>query len=141
VRVDSGVTAGSEVSVYYDPMIAKLSAWALDRPQAIERLRRALGEYVVQGLTTNVRYLGRVLDHADFRNGNYDTNFLAKRAKELATPPDLELEEAALLGAAVRVFHRDQERARQILGQRSAGGEGWRSVVRGGSIGRGGWRR
>jgi acetyl-CoA carboxylase biotin carboxylase subunit len=141
VRVDSGVTAGSEVSVYYDPMIAKLSVWAPERPQAIERLRRALGEYVVQGITTNVRHLSRVLDHADFRSGVYDTNFLSRRAKELGTAPDPDLEEAALLGAAVRAFRRDQERARQILAPRSGGSDGWRSLGRAAALGRGGWRR
>src|SRR5262249_17833530 len=66
-RDDGGVYPGYTVPIYYDPMISKLSAWAPDRPQAIERLRRALAEYVVTGISTNLQYLRRVLDHDDFR--------------------------------------------------------------------------
>ena len=137
VRDDSGVYAGVSVPIYYDPMISKLSAWAPDRPQAIERLRRALGEYVVQGITTNVRYLRRVLGHPDFRSGQYDTNFLVRRAADLATPPDPALEEAALLAAAAHAYHRDEERVRQLAGARSPDSIGWRQAGRQSALRRG----
>jgi acetyl-CoA carboxylase biotin carboxylase subunit len=88
IRDDGAVYPGYVVPIHYDPMISKLSAWAPSREQAIERLRRALAEYVVTGIATNVRYLRRVLGHPDFRSGNYDTNFLSARAKDLLSPPD-----------------------------------------------------
>ena len=88
--------------IYYDPMISKLSAWAPDRPQAIERLRRALAEYVVTGISTNLQYLRRVLDHDDFRRGDYDTGFLAVRAKELLPIRDPADELPAAVAAALR---------------------------------------
>src|SRR5688572_9171103 len=63
VRDDSGVFAGYTVPNFYDPMISKLSVWAPTRPEAIARAQRALGEYVVKGITTNIRYLKAILAH------------------------------------------------------------------------------
>src|SRR5947207_2428953 len=83
VRNHCGVESGSEVPRYYDPMIGKLACWAPTRAQAIARLRRALGETVVKGITTNVAYLKRVLDLDEFRGGDYDTGLLAHAADRL----------------------------------------------------------
>jgi len=77
VRNDAGVCAGAEVSVFYDPMIAKLCAWGRDRPEAIARMRRALHEYVVTGVKTSLPFHRRVLDNAVFQSGRYDTGFIA----------------------------------------------------------------
>ncbi|MFN2442474.1 MAG: acetyl/propionyl/methylcrotonyl-CoA carboxylase subunit alpha [Thermoanaerobaculia bacterium] len=87
IRVDSGIAAGSEVSVRYDPMLAKLVAWGESRELAIDRLRRALGELVLLGTKTNVSWLRRVLDHPSFREGEVHTHFLADFEADL-TPPD-----------------------------------------------------
>ena len=103
VRDDGGVYPGYTVPIYYDPMISKLSAWAPNRAHAIERLRRALSEYVITGITTNVRWLRHVLDHQDFRSGHYDTNFLTQRAAELSPAPDPALADIAALAAALEV--------------------------------------
>ena len=73
VRDDSGVYSGYTVPTMYDPMISKVSVWAPSRPEAIARMRRALAEYVVKGITTNIRYLHAILAHPDFIGGNYDT--------------------------------------------------------------------
>jgi acetyl-CoA carboxylase biotin carboxylase subunit len=141
VRDDGGVYPGSTVSVYYDPMISKLSVWAPDRPQAIERLRRALSEYVVRGITTNVRWLRRVLDHAEFRSGKYDTSYLTRRAAELNTAPDPELAETALLAAAAYAFERDEERARELARHRSPESPAWKQAGRLGAFSRRGGQR
>ena len=80
VRVDCGVTAGSTVSPHYDSMIAKLVVWAPDREQAIARMRRALGELVVEGrgmATTRELHLA-ITDHPVFREGRHDTGFLER---------------------------------------------------------------
>jgi acetyl-CoA carboxylase, biotin carboxylase subunit len=111
VRDDSGVYTGWVVSPYYDPLISKLLAWAPTRAQAIERLIRALGEYVVHGIATNVAYLAAALDHPAFRSGEYDTGFCARFAKDLVRPPDPALEEVALVAAAIEAHRRDGEEA------------------------------
>ncbi len=80
VRVDCGVRAGSTVSPHYDSMIAKLVVWAPDRDQVIARMRRALGEMVVEGrgvATTRDLHLA-VMDHPVFRAGTHDTGFLER---------------------------------------------------------------
>jgi acetyl-CoA carboxylase, biotin carboxylase subunit len=76
VREDRGVNEGGEVSVHYDPMISKLVAWAASRPEAIERMRRALLEYQILGVRTNIPLLLFIIQHEVFRRGDYTTHFL-----------------------------------------------------------------
>jgi len=76
VRVDSGVQAGDEVGVHYDPMIAKLVAWDHDRPAALRRLHAALGEFEVAGLTTNISFLSRVTAHRAFAKAHEEPGLL-----------------------------------------------------------------
>jgi 3-methylcrotonyl-CoA carboxylase alpha subunit len=87
VRVDTGITAGSEVSVHYDPMLAKLIVVAEDRPAAIERLRAALDAFAVLGVATNTRLLRAIADNADFQAGNATTAFLETHDMSAATQP------------------------------------------------------
>jgi acetyl/propionyl-CoA carboxylase alpha subunit len=77
IRVDAGVETGDEISIYYDPMIAKLCAHGMDRNQAIERLRRAIDEYVIQGVETTLDFGRFVLDHPAFVSGKFDTGFVS----------------------------------------------------------------
>jgi acetyl-CoA carboxylase biotin carboxylase subunit len=79
LRVDSGVTAGSEVSTYYDPMIAKVICWGPDRAHAIARMEAALGGIKVEGIRTNISFHQRILGNAYFRRGEIDTHFLERR--------------------------------------------------------------
>lgn len=76
IRIDSSVYQGYEIPVHYDPMIGKLIVWATKREYAIERMRRALYEYKVIGLVTNIRYLRRIIDVPQFKKGCYDTSFI-----------------------------------------------------------------
>jgi acetyl-CoA carboxylase biotin carboxylase subunit len=101
VRDDSGVTAGSVISVYYDPMISKLCTWGADRPAAIERMRRALDEYQVGGIRTNLAFHRLVLRHPAFLAGDYDTGFIDRHKAELTPPPpgEAEREQAAIAAA------------------------------------------
>src|SRR5438876_544995 len=82
VRVDSGVVAGGVVPVEYDPLLAKISAWAPDRTVAVRRLRAALEETVVLGPTTNLPFLLDVLGHPAFLAGDTHTGFLAEHLPE-----------------------------------------------------------
>jgi acetyl-CoA carboxylase, biotin carboxylase subunit len=114
VRDDSGVYAGYTVPTAYDPMISKLSVWAPTRLEAIARMRRALGEYVVKGIATNLRYLRAVMEHPDFIKGDYDTSFLPKHHAALTAPADGALAEAALLASVVHARQRDLRRMRTL---------------------------
>ncbi len=83
VRVDTGVEAGSEVTPFYDPLIAKLAVWHESRPLAIARALRALGEYYVGGIKTNLALHRAVLAHPEFAAGRYDTGFLERHRSEI----------------------------------------------------------
>jgi 3-methylcrotonyl-CoA carboxylase alpha subunit len=87
VRVDTGVRAGDEISVYYDPMIAKLIVWDQDRASALRRLRLALAEYEIAGLTTNVAFLGNIAAHPSFAACEIDTGFIERHREALIPPP------------------------------------------------------
>eukprot|EP00008_Paramoeba_atlantica_P010577 CAMPEP_0201491700 /NCGR_PEP_ID=MMETSP0151_2-20130828/30868_1 /ASSEMBLY_ACC=CAM_ASM_000257 /TAXON_ID=200890 /ORGANISM="Paramoeba atlantica, Strain 621/1 / CCAP 1560/9" /LENGTH=706 /DNA_ID=CAMNT_0047878181 /DNA_START=243 /DNA_END=2363 /DNA_ORIENTATION=- len=76
LRIDSGIREGSEISMYYDPMISKLVTWGKDRPEAMERMRKALDCYKIRGLNHNLCFLRAVLDHPRFIEGNYNTKFI-----------------------------------------------------------------
>jgi acetyl-CoA carboxylase biotin carboxylase subunit len=78
VRNDSGVRIGSEITMYYDPMIAKLIVHGRDRNEAIERMKRALREYKINGVKTTIPFCELVMFHPEFVNGTYDINFVAK---------------------------------------------------------------
>jgi acetyl/propionyl-CoA carboxylase alpha subunit len=76
LRVDTGFRSGSKVTVYYDPMIAKLTAWGADRDSAIATLREALDTAQIVGVKTNMPFLRRLLDRQEFRAGNIHTRFV-----------------------------------------------------------------
>jgi acetyl-CoA carboxylase biotin carboxylase subunit len=76
VRVDSGIQQGSEVSLYYDPLLAKLITWGNTRSEAVLRMRRALQEYRVIGIATSIPFHKQVMDTDNFIHGEYDTSFL-----------------------------------------------------------------
>ena len=78
VRDDSGVQEGSEVSIYYDPMISKLAVWGRSRSEAIERLRTALDEYAVEGIKTTLSFFRNVVQDPEFLSGDLDTGFIGR---------------------------------------------------------------
>ena len=76
LRLDSGVSEGQEVSIYYDSMLAKLVAWSPERDLALRRMEVALSQFLVLGVVTNIPLLRAVVGHAQFQQGEYDTGFL-----------------------------------------------------------------
>jgi acetyl-CoA carboxylase biotin carboxylase subunit len=96
VRDDSGIYEGSEISVFYDPMISKLITWGATRAEAIERMERALMEYRVGGIRTNLAFHRRVLREADFRAGKYSTAYIEGHKELLAKPISVEEDDDAL---------------------------------------------
>jgi 3-methylcrotonyl-CoA carboxylase alpha subunit len=102
LRIDTGVEAGSVVSPYYDPMIAKVIAHGRDRGQALARLAAALGETVVVGPRSNAAFLSRLAGHPEFGAGRFDTGFIDRHLADL-THLDPKAE-AAVVGAAVEAL-------------------------------------
>jgi acetyl-CoA carboxylase, biotin carboxylase subunit len=106
LRDDSGATAGLDVPIFYDPMISKLIAWAEDRPHAIARMRRALGEYEVAGIKTTLPFFTWLLTQPEFIDGRFHTTYLddvlrSRNGRRFAeTPPDVE--EIAVIAAAIQ---------------------------------------
>jgi len=78
IRVDAGYAAGDTVTPHYDPLMAKLCAWGADRAEALERLRGAVGGFVVEGPKCNLPFFAELLDHPDFVSGAYDTGLVAR---------------------------------------------------------------
>jgi len=87
LRIDTGVREGDTVSVYYDPMIAKVIAWGEDRDTARHRLASGLAHYRIAGLTTNRDFLLRLLRHPAFAASEVDTGFIERHRAELLPPP------------------------------------------------------
>ena len=101
VRNDSGCYEGAEIPVHYDPMISKLVVWGEDRRTAIARMRRALDEYQVRGIETNLAFHRRCFRHPAFIEGDYDTGFIARNATELHPRADGGELDAAIIAAAL----------------------------------------
>jgi acetyl-CoA carboxylase biotin carboxylase subunit len=100
VRIDSGVYEGWTVPLDYDPLLAKLAAWANSRSAAIGRMKRALSEYTIAGIRTNRAFFGEIMDDAEFRAGRLSTAFLDEFfARRKSHEPALEAEAVAALAA------------------------------------------
>jgi acetyl-CoA carboxylase biotin carboxylase subunit len=111
VRDDSGVFEGARVSASYDPLLAKLSVWGEDRGVALARMRRALADYTIAGIRTNLAFLARVITHPDFVRGAYDIDFVSSKLPELLQEPAVSPETRLLLAAAAAVAtHAQAER-------------------------------
>lgn len=100
IRVESGVREGSEVSVFYDPLLSKLVVWAATRQQALARMEWALAHFPVLGVRTNIEFLARLMRHPEFRAGHLHTHFLDEHSLVPPPgPPPLEVLAAAALSS------------------------------------------
>jgi acetyl-CoA carboxylase biotin carboxylase subunit len=90
VRVDSGLSEGLDISLYYDPLIAKLLTWGNDRTEAIERMKRALSEYRISGVATTIPFHLSVMSNERFKQGEIHTHFIEEETEkgELMTGPE-----------------------------------------------------
>ncbi|MFZ1041671.1 MAG: acetyl-CoA carboxylase biotin carboxylase subunit [Anaerolineales bacterium] len=131
VRVDTGVYPGFEITPYYDPMIAKLIVWGETRGQAILRMRRALEEYRIVGVRTNIPFHQTMMDSHRFMGGQYDTRFVEERFS--MPEPDDEHEtnhpEIAAVFATL-VAHHETERAAQFVMRNERDTSNWKWVGR-----------
>src|SRR5690348_9361308 len=107
VRLDTGIREGDDVSVFYDPMIAKLIVWGSDRAEAARRMHEALGETEILGVKTNLAFLERVVAHPAFLAGDTDTAFIERHGSDLL-PAAHEVPVEALVAVAARAFLDEQ---------------------------------
>jgi acetyl-CoA carboxylase, biotin carboxylase subunit len=121
VRWDGGIESGSEIGLYYDPMLAKLIVWGADRDQAVTRMRRALVDLIIQGIETSRDFHVRVMDDEEFRRGDIDVQWLERRLTSiLQRPPSADYVRVAAIAGAL-LAERDRA-ARAVSGSGSAPG-------------------
>ncbi|HEY3112091.1 MAG TPA: acetyl-CoA carboxylase biotin carboxylase subunit [Gemmatimonadaceae bacterium] len=115
VRWDGGVESGSEIGLYYDPLLAKLIVWGPDREQAVTRMRRALVDLIVQGVETSRDFHIRVMDDGDFRRGAIDSQWLERRLTSILQrkPGEESVRVAAITGALLA----ERDKAARVVTQ------------------------
>jgi acetyl-CoA carboxylase biotin carboxylase subunit len=111
VRDDGGAYPGCTISSFYDPLISKLSVWAPTRERAVERMRRALSEYVVTGIRTNLSFHEKLFQHPDFVAGKYDTGFLERSRDALLGYSEVPKESSEAVAVAIAVAASRLDRA------------------------------
>lgn len=118
VRVDTGVYEGGEISMFYDPMVAKLCTWGKTRNQAIAHMRDALDRYYIRGINHNIPFLASVMGKKRFVDGKLTTNFIAEEYPDGFSDDDLPPDDPIPLIAVAALIHRAQsDRAGQISGR------------------------
>lgn len=126
LRNDCGVYEGAEVPIYYDPMIAKLITWGENRVEAILRMRRALREYQVRGIKTNISFHQWILRHPRFMSGDVNTGFIDQEYRSTSKEEVFPHKEIALASAAIAALHREQESTLGLLAKGAAEQSKWR---------------
>ena len=131
VRVDGYAYSGYEIPIHYDPMISKLVTYGATREEAIQRMRRALDEYMILGVKTSIPFLKKILDQKDFIEGNYNTHFIEKHTDTLfsATPQDSAemMENLAGIAALLEYNHLLNEKIKASNGQPNGNGNNGKS--------------
>ncbi|KAK2818076.1 hypothetical protein Q7C36_022009 [Tachysurus vachellii] len=118
VRVDSGIQEGSDISIYYDPMISKLVTYGATRADALKKMEDALDHYVIRGVTHNIPLLREIIVHPRFISGDISTNFLPEVYPEgFKGHPLTASERRELLAAASALYVASQLRSQRFLGQ------------------------
>ncbi len=122
VRLDSGVREGGEISIYYDPMVAKLVTHADDRPAAIARMQRALDEFYLRGISHNMNFLAAIVKNPRFAAGQLTTNFIAEEFPDGYDAESMDEQEwRSLVCVAASVHQRLRRRAKGMSGRMSTG--------------------
>ena len=104
IRIDSGVKEGNHITMFYDPMVAKIISYGADRTECIANLSKALNHYKISGVETNIQFLSAILMDEDFQSGDITTNFIEEKfgGKFVPLTPHLELKKKLLaLSAAI----------------------------------------
>jgi len=123
IRVDDGYEEGVDIPIYYDPMIAKLTTWGVNRAAAIRRMKEAIAQYEIEGPATTLPFGRFVCDHEAFTSGQFDTNFV----KQYFTPELLKEEEADTAQVAAAVALQAYQAAREQLQVPARSASNWRT--------------
>jgi acetyl-CoA carboxylase biotin carboxylase subunit len=134
IRVDSAVFDGYEVSLYYDPLVAKLIVWGETRAQAILRMRRALGEFKLLGIRTNIPFHLRLMESPSFIGGRFDNAFL-ETFNLAATDETGERHRLAAIAAAAVAYQRQQQKSRNVAEVNHVAESGWKAAARRAAMG------
>ena len=116
VRVESSLYEGMEISLFYDPMIAKLVVWGETRAEAILRMRRALNEYRIGGIRTSIPFHQEIMESTEFMWGTFDTGFLSRRRVGGRRPHPTEYEQMAAVVAAMLAHEEGRQAAMHVGG-------------------------
>ena len=108
VRDDGGVYQGWTVPIEYDPLISKLAVWGATRQEAIDRMRRALREYQIEGIKTNISFFLEVLNHPEFRRGDFDTGFIDRWMQNRNIEPLIPDADRDFAALAAALFHSER---------------------------------
>jgi len=118
VRVDSGIYAGGEVSMFYDAMVAKLITYGKNRAEAVERMQDALSEYVIGGISHNISFLQAIFEHKRFQSGDLSTKFIEQEYPKGFSGAELtEHKTKVMLAVGLYIYVSDAIRASKITGQ------------------------
>ena len=128
VRTDGYIHEGYTIPIYYDPMISKLIIWGRTREEVIDRMRRALFEYKISGVKTSIKYLVKIMETPDFKNGTYNTHFIEENEAFLNSKVkcDKQCEDIGLIAAFIEHTKRLQQAKQVVPHERTMGIKGWR---------------
>ncbi len=120
IRVDSGISEGGEVSMFYDQMVSKLCTHAPTRPEAIELMRKALSEYIILGISHNISFLEAIMQNPRFVEGNFSTSFIAEEYPDGFLGAEINSEiTLAFIGVAIHIHMTEAIRAASIINDRA----------------------
>jgi propionyl-CoA carboxylase alpha chain len=126
IREDSGVTAGSEISLFYDPLISKLCSWGANRNSAIQRMIRALSEYELQGIHSTIPFLIKVMQNPRFVRGDFTTNFIEEE-------PGLfkhDMTKAKIAALAAVILEQERKQEKKLATTSETGNSAWKDIKR-----------
>jgi acetyl-CoA carboxylase biotin carboxylase subunit len=126
IRDDSGIYAGYEVSIHYDPLLSKLVAWGASRHEAVQRMTRALGEYKVVGIKTTIPFYQRIMHHPDFLKGNVTTSFIDEIFDSSDAARQHPFQEIAFIAAAI--WEMEFASSGTVSPKPAVARSGWRSL-------------
>jgi len=136
VRWDGGIESGSEIGLYYDPMLGKLIVWGPDRAQAITRMRRALVDLTILGIDTSRDFHVRMMDDEEFQSGAIDIQWLERRLESILArrPADATIQVAAIAGALLAERDRSARSGSgtspSLAGSGTSGLDSWKQAAR-----------
>lgn len=119
VRVDTGIYEGGEVSMYYDPMVAKLITYGANRREAMEHMRSALDRFVIRGISSNLGFLASLVEHPRFADGDINTNMIAEEYPDGFHAADMPGEISRIIAVSSFMLRSHRDRAARIDGQMS----------------------